>query len=150
MCNALKYIHRKNVIHRDIKPENILNSIGTLKISDFGWSIHAPSASRKTFCGTLDYLPPEMIEKKAHNQRVDLWCLGILTFEFCVGAPPFESERQEETCKKIIGLDFEFPKFLSDEVKELIEKLLQRNPKNRITLDEVLIHPWILKYLNKD
>ena len=60
MCNALKYLHKKHVIHRDIKPENILNSMGILKIADFGWSIHAPSSKRKTFCGTLDYLPPEM------------------------------------------------------------------------------------------
>jgi aurora kinase, other len=54
-------MHSKDVIHRDIKPENLLDSLGTLKLADFGWSVHAPSDRRKTVCGTLDYLPPEMI-----------------------------------------------------------------------------------------
>ena len=79
----------------------MLNCLGTLKIADFGWSIHAPSSKRKTFCGTLDYLPPEIVENKLHDERVDLWCLGILCYEFCVGSPPFESESSPETCMKI-------------------------------------------------
>lgn len=63
---------------------------GELKIGDFGWSVHAPSDRRRTLCGTLDYLPPEMVEGKEHNAKVDLWALGVLAYEFLVGAPPFE------------------------------------------------------------
>ena len=91
MADALSYLHAKHVIHRDIKPENLLLGInGELKIGDFGWSVHAPGNRRKTLCGTLDYLPPEMVEYKEHNEKVDHWALGVLTYEFIVGSPPFE------------------------------------------------------------
>lgn len=116
-----------------------------LKISDFGWSIHTPSNERKTFCGTLYYLPPEMVERKRHTDRIDLWCLGILTYEFCVGQPPFESETHSKTYQKIIHCNVEYPSYLSKDVIDLISRLLQRNPKSRISLDEVLNHPWIEK-----
>ena len=91
MADALSYLHSKHVIHRDIKPENLLLGInGELKIGDFGWSVHAPSNRRTTLCGTLDYLPPEMVEGREHNEKVDYWALGVLTYEFIVGSPPFE------------------------------------------------------------
>ncbi|KAH9952577.1 kinase-like domain-containing protein [Lactifluus volemus] len=81
MADALSYLHSKHVIHRDIKPENLLLGInGELKIGDFGWSVHAPSNRRTTLCGTLDYLPPEMVEGREHNEKVDYWALGVLTF----------------------------------------------------------------------
>jgi aurora kinase A len=102
LADALKYCHTKKVIHRDIKPENLLvNAKGDLKIADFGWSVHAPSSRRTTMCGTLDYLPPEMIEHKAHDEKVDLWCLGILCYEFLVGKPPFEAETSKLTYDRI-------------------------------------------------
>ncbi len=80
-----------NIMHRDLKPENLLNCNGTIKISDFGWSAHAPGNRRLTQCGTVDYLPPEMVAGKPYDRSVDIWCLGILTYEFCCGKPPFES-----------------------------------------------------------
>ena len=89
---ALMYLHSKNVIHRDIKPENLLNCHGTIKLSDFGWSAHAVEDKRKTMCGTLDYLPPEMVNRVSYNHKVDIWSIGILAFEFLTGKPPFESD----------------------------------------------------------
>ena len=78
-------------MHRDIKPENLLLGLsGEVKIGDFGWSVHAPSDRRTTMCGTLDYLPPEMVEGRTHNKLVDNWALGVLCYEFVCGAAPFE------------------------------------------------------------
>lgn len=91
MADALMYLHSKHVMHRDIKPENILLGInGELKIADFGWSVHAPGNRRTTACGTPDYLPPEIIQRKVYGPRVDHWALGVLAFEFLNGYAPFE------------------------------------------------------------
>ena len=83
-----------NVIHRDIKPENILLSNEQVKLCDFGWSIHTPSNQRKTYCGTMDYLSPEIVENQKYDHNVDIWCLGVLAYELCSGDPPFEIEEQ--------------------------------------------------------
>jgi len=83
LSQALAYCHEKHVIHRDIKPENLLiGSNGEIKIADFGWSVHAPNSRRNTLCGTLDYLPPEMVEGHDHDEMVDVWSLGVLMYEF--------------------------------------------------------------------
>lgn len=127
MASALRYLHRKHVIHRDIKPENILVGIhGEIKISDFGWSVHAPNNRRKTLCGTLDYLPPEMIRSGSkdnwYNEKVDLWSLGVLTYEFLVGEAPFE-DTPVMTQKRIARADMTIPEWVSKEAKDLIKKV---------------------------
>ncbi|PVZ96931.1 hypothetical protein BB558_007131 [Smittium angustum] len=149
IANALSYLHNKHVIHRDIKPENLLlSSDGRLKLADFGWSVHAPTSRRKTLCGTLDYLPPEMVEGKDHNNAVDLWTLGVLMFEFLVGFPPFEDLRgNTETYRRIAKVDLQIPDTITVEAADLIKKLLQYSPNKRIPLKEVLEHPWIRKYV---
>jgi len=127
MANALSYLHKKHVIHRDIKPENILISVsGEIKISDFGWSVHAPSTRRTTLCGTLDYLPPEMVEGKDHNEKVDLWSLGVLAYEFLVGSPPFEElSGYGATYKRIARVDLKIPDFVSAEARDLISRVFR-------------------------
>ncbi|KIY67285.1 kinase-like protein, partial [Cylindrobasidium torrendii FP15055 ss-10] len=97
MTDALKYLHRKHIIHRDIKPENILLGLyGELKLADMGWSVHAPSDRRTTLCGTLDYMPPEMLLGNAHSRLVDNWALGVLAFEFLAGFAPFDMYGDDE------------------------------------------------------
>ncbi|KAF2673695.1 kinase-like protein [Microthyrium microscopicum] len=149
MASALKYLHKKHIIHRDIKPENILVGVhGEIKISDFGWSVHTPGNRRKTFCGTLDYLPPEMLKGGGdgyYNEKVDLWSLGVLAYEFLVGEAPFE-DTQVMTQKRITRCDMTIPPYVSREAKDLIQRLLVLDPEKRISLEEVQKHPWIVKY----
>ncbi|KAG8973603.1 spindle assembly checkpoint kinase [Tulasnella sp. 427] len=124
MADALRYLHSKKIMHRDIKPENLLIGLdGSLKIGDFGWSVHAPSQRRNTFCGTLDYLPPEMVEGKAYNERVDHWALGVLAYEFLCGRPPFEDKDEKATYKRIVRVRYQFPQHVSEEAKDLIGKV---------------------------
>ncbi|KAL8636035.1 MAG: hypothetical protein Q9228_006530 [Teloschistes exilis] len=153
MAAALKYLHKKHVMHRDIKPENILVGIhGEIKISDFGWSVHAPNNRRNTMCGTLDYLPPEMIkpgsQENYYNEKVDLWSLGVLTYEFLVGEAPFE-DTPVMTQRRIARGEMTVPNFVSSEAKNLILRLLVLDPEKRITLDEVQQHPWVVKHCVK-
>lgn len=127
MAAALKYLHKKHVMHRDIKPENILVGIhGEIKISDFGWSVHAPNNRRQTMCGTLDYLPPEMLKPGSqdnyYSEKVDLWSLGVLTYEFLVGEAPFE-DTPVMTQRRIARADMSVPSFVSSEAKDLIKRV---------------------------
>jgi serine/threonine protein kinase len=164
LSSALHYCHTKNVIHRDIKPENImLGKNGDVKIADFGWAVcDPPSASassgsleannearRQTLCGTLDYLPPEMVEGRAHNKAADTWSLGVLMYEFLVGQPPFMAEAYGQTYQRISKVDVQFPLDRPDitpEARNLIKALLQHNPQKRFNLGDMNNHPFILKY----
>ncbi|XP_015906733.1 aurora kinase C [Parasteatoda tepidariorum] len=150
IAKAFMYLHSKKVIHRDIKPENLLlDLVGDVKIADFGWSVHALSNKRKTMCGTLDYLPPEMLEHKTYDSSVDLWCLGVLCYEFLVGHPPFESKTSQETYAKIRKVDVVYPKYVSASARDFISKLLKLDPVERMTLNEILDHPWIRENAKK-
>lgn len=149
VSQALAYLHSKNIIHRDIKPENILlSSDRLLKLSDFGWSVEMSGSladRRLTLCGTLDYLPPEMVESHAHDCTADVWALGVLCYEFLVGKPPFEEVDRNATYKRIAVADFTIPTFVDKDAADLIKKLLQKVPRQRLALKEVAKHPWITK-----
>ncbi|KAJ7315902.1 hypothetical protein JRQ81_002064 [Phrynocephalus forsythii] len=144
IADALIYCHGKKVIHRDIKPENLLMGLKReLKIVDFGWLVHARSLRRKTMCGTLDYLSLEMIEGNGHDKKVDLWCFGVLCYEFLVGHLPFEKASRLGTYQCIVSVDLKFPPFVTDGARDLITKLLRHNPSDRLPLQAVMEHPWV-------
>ncbi|RHY32719.1 hypothetical protein DYB32_002301 [Aphanomyces invadans] len=144
---TLAFMHSKHVIHRDIKPENLLIGFhGELKLADFGWSVHSPTSRRNTLCGTLDYLPPEMVENKPHDEMVDVWTLGILMYEFLVGTPPFEGEGTTETYQRITSVDLQFPPHVSALARDLLTKILRKNPQDRLALDKIVQHPWITRH----
>lgn len=148
LATALNYCQSKHVIHRDIKPENLLfDHDNNIKLADFGWGVHAPDSRRMTMCGTLDYIPPEMIEKKKHDPTVDVWALGVLMYEFLCGTPPFESQEQKSTFSKIRNVKFVFPGHVSQSARDLICKLLTKDPSKRLSLDALPHHPFIAKYL---
>ena len=147
VADALDYCHRNNVIHRDIKPENLLLTYdGDIKLADFGWSVHAPSSKRNTLCGTLDYLPPEMVLGQTYDIYVDHWCLGILCYEFLTGQPPFLSNSTQETYAKIKTVNIQWPDQIKPGAKDLISKLIKRRSTERISMAEVKTHLWVIEH----
>ncbi|CAJ0584876.1 unnamed protein product, partial [Mesorhabditis spiculigera] len=98
-------------------------------------------------CGTMDYLPPEMIIGNKHTDKVDLWSLGVLCYEFLVGSPPFESDETQLTYKKIRNVDYKFPSSISAGARDLIRKLLVFKPTDRLTLEGVKEHEWVKSHV---
>lgn len=145
ISDALDYLHQRRIIHRDIKPENILiGPNNQIKLTDFGWSIINPYGTRrKTLCGTIDYLSPELITSKEYDHTVDVWALGILMYELLVGHPPFEEETKEMTYKRIVKVDINFPQTMSLDAQNLIKRILTNDPRNRLTVKDIKRHPWI-------
>ena len=94
----------------------------------------------------MDYLSPEMVAGTPHDERVDIWSLGVLCYEFLVGSPPFEDENHRETYRKIREVEVRFPETVSNEAQDLILRLLQKEPAQRLPLEQVLSHPWIVHY----
>jgi len=149
LAKALEYIHQHGVIHRDIKPENLLlDKDGNLKLADFGWSVHSPNARRSTLCGTLDYLPPEMVMGLPHTDRVDNWSLGVLTYELLVGKPPFEASQRQQTYKRISKAQITFPRHVSAVAESFIRRLLRVDPDQRFPISEIFKHPFISMHYN--
>lgn len=150
LARALKYCHSKHVIHRDIKPENLLLGLkGEVKIADFGWSVHAPTTKRQTMCGTIDYLPPEMILNQDHDTNADIWCLGVLAYEFLCGHAPFEAPDAKQTYERIVKVDLKFPSHVSMEARDLIKRMLRKDPSKRMPLGTVQSHPWIIAHVKR-
>ncbi|KAG9396149.1 Protein kinase domain [Carpediemonas membranifera] len=152
IASALNYLHKNRSVHRDLKPENILIDIdGNLKLADFGWACRladGPNASRRsTLCGTLDYLPPEMVKGQSYDEKVDTWALGVMLYEFLVGDPPFLAEEYKKTYEMICNVKLPpMPAYVSAEAKDLISKLCRSMASKRLSLQAVLEHPFITKY----
>ena len=151
---SIGYLHKQDIIYRDIKPENILmGEDGYLYLADFGLAKNVKKGElATTFWGTPEYLAPEIIKEKGHNHAVDWWSWGILIYEMIVGFPPFYHKNQNTMYDLIEKFPVKFPDPerhgipMSDEAKDMISKLLEKDPKKRLGyeggIEEIISHPW--------
>ncbi|XP_040898388.1 cGMP-dependent protein kinase 2 isoform X2 [Toxotes jaculatrix] len=151
VTEAFDYLHRKGVLYRDLKPENLmLDTEGYIKLVDFGFAKKIRCGQKTwTFCGTPEYVAPEIILNKGHNFSVDFWSLGILVFELLTGSPPFTGSDQMMTYTFILkGIEkMDFPKKITKRPEDLIRKLCRRNPSERLGnlkngITDIKKHRW--------
>jgi len=147
---GLEHLHRHNIIYRDLKPENILiDAKGYAVITDFGLSKEnmCNNGFTKSFCGTPEYVAPEIINKSGHRYSVDWWSLGVLIFEMLTGSPAFYANEREKLFHNIKYAELKCPSHLSNQSKDLLTKLLTKDPSQRLgggvaDAEEIKSHPW--------
>ncbi|RPA82211.1 Pkinase-domain-containing protein [Ascobolus immersus RN42] len=148
IASALDYCHRNSIVHRDLKIENILISkTGDIKIIDFGLSnLYAPMSHLKTFCGSLYFAAPELLQAKQYiGPEVDVWSFGIVLYVLVCGKVPFDDQSMPALHAKIKKGVVDYPAWLSADCKHILSRMLVTDPKQRATLAEILQHPWLNK-----
>uniref|UniRef100_A0A452R0K0 Ribosomal protein S6 kinase n=1 Tax=Ursus americanus TaxID=9643 RepID=A0A452R0K0_URSAM len=149
---ALDHLHGLGIIYRDLKPENILlDEEGHIKITDFGLSKEAIDHDKRaySFCGTIEYMAPEVVNRRGHTQSADWWSFGVLMFEMLTGSLPFQGKDRKETMALILKAKLGMPQFLSTEAQSLLRALFKRNPCNRLGagidgVEEIKRHPFFV------
>lgn len=156
VAGALDFLHRNAIIHRDLKPENILICAGddgenVAKLADFGWcaELAQNEGMRNTFCGTWDYLSPEMIQNEPHDSAVDIWAIGVLLFEMLLGRPPFAANSQVKVMARITKVDLQIPESVSPLAGDLIRQLLVKEASKRLELVRSAKHTWVQRYVSE-
>ena len=133
---ALDHLHSLGIVYRDLKPENILlDSDGHIALTDFGLSKESiPTQDAKTFsfCGTVEYMSPEVVSRKGHSHVADWWSFGVLAFEMLTGHLPFHGPNRKETMNMILKAKLAMPTYPSLEAQSLLRMLFKRNPANRL------------------
>ncbi|EGR31917.1 protein kinase domain protein, partial [Ichthyophthirius multifiliis] len=149
IISGIEYIHKLNIVHRDLKPENLLlYHDKSIKIVDFGLSnTYKKNELLKTACGSPCYAAPEMISGKKYNGLgVDIWSCGVILYALICGYLPFEDPNTSELYKKILAGNFNIPKFVSNEARDLLKKILNTDPEKRYNVQNIRDHPWCSNY----
>ena len=154
IINAVYFLHKNDLIHRDIKPENILLYDNKLcKLCDFGWCVKLEGKQRTTFCGTTEYMSPEIVNKVEYSKEIDIWSLGILLYEMVHGYSPFRPNKDEFDVSEVIDNikihDLKFNINISSECRDLIRHLLDENVENRYKIEDIFNSKFVKKYENK-
>jgi len=147
LIGAVMYCHAQGIAHRDIKPENLLlDANDDLKISDFGLSNLQPTnraALLQTVCGTPNYVAPEVLREKGYDGfKADVWSCGIVLFVMIAGYLPFDDSNQNALFNKIERGDFRMARHFSEPLKDLIAKMLVVDPAKRLSIEQIIQHPW--------
>jgi len=152
VISAIYYMHHMNppIVHRDIKPENILvTSNMQAKLSDFGWSNYIqPGNKRNSICGSPVYLAPEMITRIGHDEKVDIWSIGVLLFELLTGDQAWAGDNVETVKYNICNLKISWPEDIDPLAADLISQILKIEPYERISLNDILNHPFFTQYFS--
>ncbi|MCL7045833.1 hypothetical protein MKW94_014320 [Papaver nudicaule] len=152
LISAVGYCHSHGIFHRDLKPENLLlDDNGDLKVSDFGLSAIKDDqvwtdGLLHTLCGTPAYVAPEILAKRGYDgSKIDIWSCGIILYVLVAGYLPFNDTNLMVMYKKIYKGEFRCPKWMSQDLKRFLSRLLDSNPETRITIDEIINDPWFRK-----
>ena len=136
---GLFYLHKKGIVFRDLKPDNVLLDIeGHLKLADFGLckeGVYHGTSTTNSFCGTIDYMAPEIVARKPYDTAVDIWSMGAILYEMLVGRPPFIGRTDDAIMKNLLTKNPTFPTFLSVTAINLITQLLKKSPSERLGVD---------------
>ena len=152
IVNAIYFLHKNNFIHRDIKPENILLfNKNIAKLCDFGWCVEFKDEPRNTFCGTTEYMAPEMLNEKNYGKEIDIWSLGILLYEMLHGHSPFKPDKANFNDKDVIKniiyqKNIKYKSNLSKECIELMTHLIDKNIKRRYSLKDIINSKFVKKF----
>lgn len=144
---GIEHLHEKKIAYRDLKPENIVIDIdGHVRLTDFGLSKIEDNECSNSFCGSPEYMSPEMIKGSGHNKMVDFYSLGALLYEMLVGLPPFYDKDQHKMSSRILNDQISVPDYLSTDAKSLLISLLEKDPQKRLGkvlgVKEIMSHPW--------
>ncbi|XP_053625457.1 serine/threonine-protein kinase PLK4 [Plodia interpunctella] len=155
VVSGVLYLHSYNIIHRDLSLNNLLLTKDlNVKIADFGLAtqLNGPDEKHVTMCGTPNYISPEVASREFHGLPADVWGLGCMLYTLLVGSPPFHTQHVKTTLNKVINADYKIPNELSLQAQNLLQKLLCKDPTQRITLKEIMEHPFLnsLCYAKQD
>ncbi|KAM6117883.1 SNF-related serine/threonine-protein kinase-like [Pterocles gutturalis] len=147
IVHAISYCHKLHVVHRDLKPENVVffQEQGVVKLTDFGFSNHfQPGKMLTTSCGSLAYSAPEILLGEEYDApAVDIWSLGVILYMLVCGHPPFQEANDSETLTMIMDCRYTVPPHVSAPCADLISRMLQRDPKQRASLEQIEGHAWL-------